>query len=349
MSKSLVGLAVAIGLCFGSGVAEAHGTRRDIAAFSWPRRTGGVYVLHPDGTGIHKFDDRTPYFVNATTRVSWSPDRSKIAFEAGPEYGEDIYVWSKRTGRVRRITDHPERTIHPSWSPDGRRIAYIHERGDGSDLLVVRADGSGRRRLDRDEAGLSTPEWSPDGSRIVYGSLRGLFVVRPDGSGRTRLTRRAFDVDPSWAPGSRWLVFSRIRTGGRGASLVRVRRNGSRLKAITDSPDRDEEAEWSPDGSRIVFVRTDTADDINPDSFIYSVRPDGRRLKRLTADLSREGSGDFYPEWSPGSGKIAYRRYHTEPDERRPEMNVWIMKRDGSRKRNLTGGRGPGGFFGLDW
>lgn len=351
MPKSLIALAVAACLSLAAAPAQAH-RGRDIAAFSWPRETGGVYVLHPRKRAIRRVSGKTPYFVNASTRVAWSPDRSKVAFEAGSEYSENIYVWNKRTGRVRRITDQPGREVHPSWSPDGTRIVYLHE-GDSTNLFVVRSDGTRRRRLTRDGTDQyhGGPEWSPDGSTIAYPSLRGLFVIRPDGSGKRRLTDNTFDLAPSWAPGSRRLVFTRIRNrnGDGDAVLFTIRRDGSHRRRITDSRYRDEEPEWAPDGSRIVFVRKDYRDGVEPTAFIQTVRPNGRRLRRVTQDISSEGLGDFFPAWSPGSKRIAYLRYHRERDERSHERNVWVMRRDGSRNRNLTPDGGPGGFFGLDW
>lgn len=351
MKRKIAVLVVGFAMTFlmSTGWAAAHG-RGDLAVFGGTSTSDGVYVLHPRSDEISKVYDRIPYFRNESTRVAWSPDHTKLAFEAGAEYGENIFVWNRNSGRVRRITAQTGRETHPSWSPDGRRLVYVHEPDSGAaDLFVVQADGSGRRRLTADAASQYATEWSPDGSRIAYASSRGLFVIRPDGSRRIRLTRRALDQHPAWAPGSERLVFSRLRVGGDGAFLAVIDRDGSNLRKVTDSQGRDQEPEWAPDGSRIAFVHA-TRDDQSPKIFVYSVRPSGRGLRRLTRNLADEAAPTgVNPRWSRGSRRIAYLRYHTEGDERRPETNIWVMRRDGSGHRNLTPDAGPGGLFGLDW
>lgn len=351
VKRKIAMLVVGLALSFPTSIhsAAAHG-RGDLAVFGGTPTSDGVYVLHPRRSEIHKVYDRIPYFRNESTSVAWSPDHTKVAFEAGGEYAENIFVWNRNSRRVRRITSQAGRETHPSWSPDGRRLVYVHEPDSGAaDLFVVRADGSRRRPLTRDAASQYTTEWSPDGSRIAYASSSGLFVIRPDGSHRIRLTRRALDQHPAWAPGSQRLVFSRIRVGGRGAFLAVIHRDGSDLRKLTDSRGRDQEPEWAPDGSRIAFAHA-TRDDQSPRVFVYSVRPSGRGLRRLTRNLA-DGSSPtgVNPRWSRGSRRIAYLRYHREGDERQPESNIWVMRRDGSRRRNLTPDAGPSGFFGLDW
>ncbi len=336
--------------CAALGAPAVAHERGDLAVFSWPRHTGGVYVLHASTAAKRKVASKTPYYINNSTRVAWSPDRSKLAFEAGSEQREDIFVWSRRSGRVRRVTAQSGREVHPSWAPGGRRIVYVHESNTGRDLFVVRADGSGRQRLTQDDAYVETPEWSPDGSTIAYGTTAGLFLIRPNGTAKRRLTSdRFFDYQPSWAPGSQRLVFSRIRTAP-SAFLVVINKDGSNRRRIIDSRGRDEEAEWAPDGSRIAFSHS-TSDEQDGKIFVYSVRPDGLGLRRLTPDLTAEGQAatGVFPEWSPGSKRIAYLRRQIEADEREPEVNIWVMRRDGSHQRNLTPKAGPGGFFGLDW
>jgi hypothetical protein len=85
--------------------------------------------------------------------------------------------------------------------------------------------------------------------------------------------------------------------------------------------------DWSPDGSLIVFS-TEPIHDWNdvgvPDQpDVYTVRPDGSNLQRLTSDL---GSGS--PSWT-SDGKILF--YH--------QRAMWLMDADAFNARAVT----PGG------
>ncbi len=82
--------------------------------------------------------------------------------------------------------------------------------------------------------------------------------------------------------------------------------------------------------SRILF-RSDRDGDFE----IYSMRPDGSDLRRLT---NNSGYDDF-PVWSPDGRKIAF----VSDREGKPEINV--MNADGSRLRRLTTDNGPVNAF----
>jgi len=60
---------------------------------------------------------------------SWSPDGREIAWSAGAEGAEDIFVTDLGTGRTRRVTSLGGTAARPSWSPDGRRIAFLYGPG----------------------------------------------------------------------------------------------------------------------------------------------------------------------------------------------------------------------------
>ncbi len=77
---------------------------------------------------------------------------------------------------------------------------------------------------------------------------------------------------------------------------------------------------WSPDGSRIVFVRG-----TGSGSEIYVMNSDGSNLTQLTNNSSRDG----YPCWTPDGSKIIF---HSDI-ENIPYYDIWIMNPDGSDKK----------------
>jgi TolB protein len=197
------------------------------------------------------------------------------------------------------------------------QVGYEHQ----VDLFVMDPDGSNRRRVARCGiyCRISAYVWSPDGRRLAFmrgdpgsrntGTDYSLFVVGSDGAGERRLLGGCgkptfpgcidflgfFGSPISWAPDGSRLVVSR------GGSLHVVDVHGRHHRRLTRcEPPRcfDVTPAWSPDGSRIVFTRRslfNTGD-------LYSVRPDGSALKRLT----RLAGGTTSPAWSPDGRKIAF-------------------------------------------
>jgi Tol biopolymer transport system component len=129
----------------------------------------------------------------------------------------------------------------------------------------------------------SEPSFAADGHTIAFVRGGDIFAMRADGSGQRRLTSGAgLDGRPLVSPNGKYVLFERRASAGAPRDLYTVRVGGSGEHALTASPEDDHEASFSPDGCTIAFVRSTaetgggTADDI------YTVRPSGIRLTRLT-------------------------------------------------------------------
>src|SRR5215467_3630557 len=106
--------------------------------------------------------------------------------------------------------------------------------------------------------------------------------MRADGSGQKRLTSGAeLDSRPLVSPNGRIVVFERRTAAGAPRDLFTVSINGGGVHAIGNSVADEHEASLSPDGRTIAFVRTSAAGGGANDD-IYSVRPSGAKLRRLT-------------------------------------------------------------------
>ncbi|MGW6572771.1 amidohydrolase family protein [Streptomyces sp. NPDC054945] len=118
----------------------------------------------------------------------------------------------------------------PVFSPDGSQVAMSAYRGGGFHIWVMNADGSGLRPLTDGPFDHRAPAWSPDGRSLAFCSERG--------------------GDP--VAGSPYRIWAVTVTGGRPRRLTGV--------PGQDGPGQDGEWEdydpvWSPDGSRVLFVR----------------------------------------------------------------------------------------------
>jgi Tol biopolymer transport system component len=84
---------------------------------------------------------------------------------------------------------------------------------------------------------------------------------------------------------------------------------------------------YSPDGSKIVFFSTRTADGLdNGSAEIYTMNADGSHQRQLTFNSVE----DQTPEWTP-EGRIVFGR-RTGPGA----WDIWVMNANGSNQRQVT-------------
>ena len=180
---------------------------------------------------------------------------------------------------------------------------------------------------------------SPDGRRIVLDLLGQLWEL-PSGGGEARPLTNAVrdtaeDLDPSWSPDGRRIVFRGERRGRTGLWLLDPGGGAPLQLTQLRNPDGYEgNAAWSPDGTTIVFARL-----LPPDS----VRPAWRsRLAQLelatgvvrdlpTPDLVGPDLRD--PAWAPGGGRLAV----VASSARAPRGGrLWLVEADSGRATPLT-------------
>ena len=165
---------------------------------------------------------------------------------------------------------------------DGR-IAFTTDVGAKETITTMEPDGSDVRYLTSAGTHASSPSWSADGKRIVFQragpGYPDIYVMRANGSGVRRLTSDPhwWDVDPSFSPGGRRIVFYRLFQGPnpRPGQIIIMRLRDLRMRVLTTDGIH---PQWSPNGRRIAF--TDETLDTGED--IATIRPDGSHERRLT-------------------------------------------------------------------
>ena len=126
-------------------------------------------VMNSDGSGVRVLIDDQEEMISHTENLAWSPDGSRLAFDA--LYSGGIWIVGVDGSGLTKVDGRDVR-----WSPTGRQLAFRSAGG----IWVTNADGSGRRLVA--PVGRN-PVWSPDGSRIAYERSPGtLETVRWNGS-----------------------------------------------------------------------------------------------------------------------------------------------------------------------
>jgi Tol biopolymer transport system component len=304
--------------------------------------------------GLYYTSDR-PAFKAALRSPTWSPDGETVIYEKHdfkprPE-NQRLYSWDP-DWEYRHID------VFPALSRDGKLV--FTEKAKNSSVVIMDPDGSNRRRIfDADASGLDPamiqrgmagafqPSWSPDGQWVTFG-LGVWFQARRDGKARIMRVRRD-------GTGLEALTDGTVHSGFPGYSadgkqiVYRVwgdseKDYGLRILNLEDRTTRvlttgyDNLPGWSPDGRRILFTRR--VDAVNFD--IFTIRPDGSDLLRLTTNRSTDGHAVWTAEgrimWN--SGIYGFRDEAALYDNTFQQYGqIFIMNADGGGKRLLTDSR----------
>jgi Tol biopolymer transport system component len=252
----------------------------------------GIYVMESDGSNP----------VNVTKHIApglgcyldWSPDGTRLMGRRWYEGAYEIQVMLVDGSQPVTIV-RVGLILDAEWSPDGSRIAFVG--GDlRSDIWVVNPDGSDLLNLSNSVGEEWSVTWSPDASRLACtgsdGPSYGLYVMDADGSNVT-LLRTATDTgmtDIVWSPDGNRIGYSGLcETDPIWREICTVDADGSDPVNLTNHRTDDWQPDWSPDGSRIVFMsrRGDA------DATIYEMQSDGSNVVQVAEEA-------VCPAWSPG-------------------------------------------------
>jgi Tol biopolymer transport system component len=297
-----------------SAAASPPGTNGQIAfaRFNPTLDDTQVYVVNPDGTGQR--------LVQAPSDIGESPhwfhDGAHIATGGSPAPGGGSRIINPDDGTFRDVDGQYPGLFNPCGtpSPDGTLLLCetFSEDGSQNGIHTIRSsDGGGLTQITSNPGGDDIPaDWSPNGKRIVFGrfgpdgNFEGVFVVNTNGTGLKQILPADFNLSSfgSWSPQGNDIVFSRHVTPDVHSSIWVVHTDGSGLHEIHVQPasacggmNADPTAKgcneptWSPDGTKIAFVRSFSND---VDGEIYTANVDGTDLTQVT---HAPGSGS--PDW----------------------------------------------------
>lgn len=227
----------------------------------------------------------------------------------------------------------------PSWSPNGSTLAFTALTGPkGSPfsleprtrIFVVSSDGSEARPVPGTRNGVS-PVFAPDGHTIAFMARRirhrkdniegdwevtyksaAIMLADLTATSKRRLTpwRDGLSAVPSsFSPDGTHLAASR-RVEGRATEAVELELDSGEVRVLAHHA---QEPVYSPDGSRLAFLREGERTRLDPDGEVtarfgdlFTMRSDGSEQHRLT---NTPKAAEFAPSWDPSGERLAFTRF----------------------------------------
>jgi Tol biopolymer transport system component len=296
-----------------------------------------VMLINPNGTGLQNL-------TSSSTAMDWGPswradvidDSSNgggtgvIAYCYQPVSAPDIheiYTINLDGTQNRQVIDATIGLNHHEWSPDGGQIAAVgYVNSTTWSIYLFDADGTNLTRLTT-TAGVwdNEPSWSPDGTRFAWGRIypaegyrSDVWIMNADGTDQHAIGVVGDGV--RWSPdGTRLLYHKELAN----VDIWSCDVDGTNEQQLTMSAGDNMAPDWSPDGTKIVFVSTR---DGNHE--IYVMDSDGANPRRMTNNLVL----NFGPTWSPDGSLIAFTEDVTGSDR----WEVFVMDSTGANVRRVT-------------
>jgi Tol biopolymer transport system component/DNA-binding winged helix-turn-helix (wHTH) protein len=226
------------------------------------RRSPAPSAAYPHPVPVARLDGKE-------FQASISPDGKDVAFILDRGDGHACQLWIKFSNRVQPVSlssgdwDYAS----PAWSPDGRLLAYLRFSARTGELVIVNRDGAGERVATQ-----------------VFKTRHGLYYRHL-----------------AWSPDGKWLAVDDAASPGEPFSLFLVSTRTAERRRLTTPPNHwigDVEPRFSPDGSRLTFIRVIH----RSTQALMLARPDGAILRQFSKDGTQVSGQD----WSADGKSVVF-------------------------------------------
>jgi tricorn protease len=304
-----------------------------------------IWLANAEGTVVRRLTD----FNGQDTSPMWSPDGRKIYYvsELGGNPANVICQDLNPSGSPPQADGKPRSITH--HKEDGVRRARISANGEwivyecGCDIWMTSTrDGTPRKlaiEVHADDKSNSerivtftrdVTEYapSPDDSHIAFVVHGEIFIMPARGGKATRLTDSyAIEHGISWSPDGNSILYVADQNGRDDLFLLQsddpehpelTKAHRFKSKQLTNTAEAEAGASFSPDGTRIMFLRGGK---------LWTMKPDGSQQKVL---VDRQQVFDY--DWSPDGKWIVFAQ-----SDGSFASEIYLMPIDGSQPpKNVT-------------
>ena len=190
---------------------------------------------------------------------SWSPDRTKIAFDSNYTGNTDIWIMNADGSNKINITNNSTEDYNPCWSPDGAKIAFVSNRTETFQIWSCDPNGGNLIQITNLPYNNYWPSWSPDMTKIAHKTdipfdlQADIYIYDLNNNTDTPLIQTSFlEQVPDWSSNGNIIAYSSYRY-----SLTDIYTKpafgGSELLVTTQGPHDDCSPNWCFNDSKVLF------------------------------------------------------------------------------------------------
>lgn len=211
------------------------------------------------------------------------------------EWLSQIHVANADGSDSRQLTRAEKSSTNPRWSPDGKWIGFLSSRTGSASVWRISLAGGEAEQITNEKGEIHTFDWSPDGASIAFVmsdpksddeekaakekrdwrtiddavKMKRLYAqgVERDATRERRsrkLTTTSYSVENfDWSPDGRVIAFQHQPTPSPNdwtrSDISLVLLDDGAVRSLVNSPAPEQNPRFSPDGTRIAFVGTETS------------------------------------------------------------------------------------------
>jgi dipeptidyl aminopeptidase/acylaminoacyl peptidase len=270
------------------------------------KRNSDVWMISRDG----KQNVQLTNSPDGESQPRFSPDGKYISFVAkrGEDKASQVYLLDRRGGDAIKATDVKGGLSDYRWSPDGKSILLVVKDQDFSDTAKTKT---------RVPYVIDRYHFKQDYEGYLDRRATHLYLFKlADKKVDTLTTGKYDETQPAFSPDGSQIAFVSNRTEDPDKNdntdvYSMEARPGASLKRLTAWPGDDTSPVWSPDGQRIAYLQSSSAENFTMygQNILAVIPKDGGTPTLLSKAIDRPV---YNPRWSADGKKI----YVIEKDDR---------------------------------